>query len=282
MPNHYKVIAAVGEDDLRNLQKKDAKDIDILEIRLDLFSRNYIQKELKKKVKSLALPILLTYRRAEDSNMRSYVKLFPEDVADIFKDFNDPNNFVDIEMNREGTIFENYANSKYQIIYSYHSFKKSINLKEMKEYISSAKPVKSGKVLYKFAITPEDISETADFLNDIQSLSAEYTMIGICMGETGILSRVYGDFYGSSYTYMTIGVPKAPGQLTVETFKKLRLDLYPKRRKFVHELMSEQKDSPDEKQISATNGLFLIADGLISRDLIRKDGRFYFGVKKDT
>jgi 3-dehydroquinate dehydratase-1 len=228
MPNNYKVIAAVGEDDLRNLQKKDIKDIDIIEVRLDLFSRNFIQKEMKKKIKSLGLPVLLTYRRAEDSNLRSYVKLFPEDVVEIFKDFNDPSNYIDIELNREGTIFENYASSKYQVIYSYHSFKKSITLKEMKDYIASAKPVKSGKIIFKFAITPEDINETADFLNDIQTLSKDHTMIGICMGETGIISRVYGDLYASSFTYTTIGAPKAPGQLTVETFKKLRPDLYKK------------------------------------------------------
>lgn len=226
MPAKYKVIAAMGEDDIRNLQKKDTKDIDVIEVRLDLFSRNYIQKELKKKLKSLALPVLLTYRRAEDSNMRSYVKLFPEDVEEIVKDFNDPANYLDIELNREDTIFENYENTKYQIIYSYHSFKKSINLKEMKEYISIAKPVKSGKMIFKFAITPEDIDETSEFLSDIKTLSKSHTLIGVCMGETGILSRVFGDHYGSSFTYMTIGEPKAPGQIPVETFKKLRTDLY--------------------------------------------------------
>jgi 3-dehydroquinate dehydratase-1 len=226
MPGKYKVIAAVGEEDLRNLQKKDIKDVDVLEVRLDLFSRNFLQKELKKKVKALSIPVLITYRRAEDSNMRSYVKLFPEDVVDLMKDFNDPNNYLDIELNREDTIFENYQNTKYQIVYSYHSFKKSITLKEMKDYIASAKPVKSGKMIFKFAITPEDINETAEFLNDIKTLAASHTMIGVCMGATGLVSRVYGDQYGSSYTYSTIGEPKAPGQITVETFRKLRPDLY--------------------------------------------------------
>lgn len=226
MPNKYKVIAAVGEEDLRNLQKKDTKDIDILEIRLDLFSRNYIQKELKKKVKSLALPVLLTYRRAEDSNMRSYVKLFPEDVVDLLKDFNDSSNFLDIELNREGTIFENYATLKFQIVYSYHSFKKSISQKEMRDYIANALPIKSGKPVFKFAITPEDINEAAEFLADIKILSKQSSLIGVCMGESGIISRVFGDQYGSSFTYMTIGEPKAPGQITIDTFKKLRPDLY--------------------------------------------------------
>lgn len=226
MPVKYKVIASVGEEDLRNLQKKDTKDLDILEVRLDLFSRNYLQKELKKKVKSLAIPVLLTYRRAEDSNMKSYVKLFPEDVEDLLKDFNSSENFLDIELNRDDTIFVGFESLKYQIIYSYHSFKKSISQKEMKEYISNAKPVKSGKPIFKFAITPEDINEAADFMNDIKIISKSATLIGVCMGESGIISRVFGDAYGSSFTYITIGEPKAPGQIPVDTFKKLRPDLF--------------------------------------------------------
>lgn len=74
-------------------KKKEAKDLDVLEVRLDLFSRNYTQKELKKKVKSLSIPVLFTYRKAEDSNMKSYVKLFAEDVEDLLKDFNSPENY---------------------------------------------------------------------------------------------------------------------------------------------------------------------------------------------
>ncbi|MDF3822452.1 type I 3-dehydroquinate dehydratase [Leptospira sp. 96542] len=226
MPESYKIIASLGEEDLRNLQKKDTKDIDVLEIRLDLFSRNYIQKEMKKKIRTLGLPALFTYRRAEDSSVRSYVKLFPEDVEGILKDFNDNSNYLDIELNREDTIFKNYENLNFRIIYSYHSFKKSIHAKEMRDFIANAKIVKKKNPIFKFAITPEDIEETADFLNDIKILSKTNTMIGICMGELGIISRIFGDNFHSSYTYLTLGEPKAPGQIAIETFKKLRTDLF--------------------------------------------------------
>lgn len=226
MPEKYKIIASVGEDDIRNLQKKDIKDIDVLEIRLDLFSRNYIQKEIKKKIKSLAIPALFTYRRAEDSSMKSYVKLFPEDVEGILQDFNDNSNYLDIELNREDSIFTDYHLLNFRIIYSYHSFKKIISAKEMKDFIENSKQVKKKNPVYKFAITPEDIEETADFMNDIKLLAKSNTMIGICMGESGILSRVFGDYFKSSYTYMTIGEAKAPGQISIDTFKKLRADLF--------------------------------------------------------
>lgn len=96
----------------------------------------------------------------------------------------------------------------------------------MTNFIHKAKPVKKKNPIFKFAITPEDIEETADFLNDIKLLSKSNTMIGICMGELGLISRVFGDKFHSSFTYMTLGEPKAPGQISVETFKKLRADLF--------------------------------------------------------
>jgi hypothetical protein len=57
------------------------------------------------------------------------------------------------------------------------------------------------------------------------------------------------------------------------------LDL--KRRKFVHELMAIQKDSSQEEKEAAANGLLLIGDGLISRNLIEKKGQYFYGTSRD-
>ncbi|MCZ8236956.1 MAG: hypothetical protein O9346_00905 [Leptospiraceae bacterium] len=56
--------------------------------------------------------------------------------------------------------------------------------------------------------------------------------------------------------------------------------LEPKRRKYVHELMSSQQDASMEKKKAAADGMLIIADGLLSRDLIQKKGNFYFGKPK--
>ncbi|MCT8334319.1 hypothetical protein NUH30_11615 [Leptospira sp. 85282-16] len=52
------------------------------------------------------------------------------------------------------------------------------------------------------------------------------------------------------------------------------------KRKYVHELMSLQKDSTEEARKAAAEGLLLIADGLISRNLISKQGNYFFGTKR--
>ncbi len=54
----------------------------------------------------------------------------------------------------------------------------------------------------------------------------------------------------------------------------------PKRREYIHRLMAAEKDASEDAKSQAIEGLFLIAEGLISRKWIRKEGRFYFGQKK--
>jgi len=56
--------------------------------------------------------------------------------------------------------------------------------------------------------------------------------------------------------------------------------LEPKRRAFVHDLMTKQQDMPIEKKHAAAQGLLIIAEGLITRKLIRKQGKFYFGTER--
>jgi 3-dehydroquinate dehydratase-1 len=226
MANNYKIVASMGEDDIRDVQKKDVRDIDIIEIRLDLFTRNYIQKSLIDKIDSLGTPVIFTYRRAEDSNQRSYTKLFSEDVEFLLKQFNNGNHYLDIEMNRSDSIFNNYEKLNFNIIYSYHSFKKSITLKEMKDYIAGVKKVKNKNPIFKFAITTEDLAETAEFLNNIKIISKANKIVGICMGELGMISRIYGDHYHCYFTYVSLGEPRAPGQISIENLKLFRTDLF--------------------------------------------------------
>ncbi|MCB1179840.1 MAG: hypothetical protein KDK36_19850 [Leptospiraceae bacterium] len=57
--------------------------------------------------------------------------------------------------------------------------------------------------------------------------------------------------------------------------------LDPKRREYVHALMASQKDASEEDKKSALSGMLIIAENLLLRNLIRKEGRFYYGVKKD-
>lgn len=54
-----------------------------------------------------------------------------------------------------------------------------------------------------------------------------------------------------------------------------------KRRKYIHELMTVQQKMSNEEKQAAAEGLLLIADGLISRNLISKQGSYFFGTKRE-
>ena len=81
---------------------------------------------------------------------------------------------------------------------------------------------KSPNCIYKFAVTPKNISEEELFLNDLKEISNDYLIIGIAMGEIGVYSRLFGDRFGSFATYCCIGKPRAPGQVNIITLKKIR------------------------------------------------------------
>jgi hypothetical protein len=50
-----------------------------------------------------------------------------------------------------------------------------------------------------------------------------------------------------------------------------------KRREYVHSLMVQNKDISEETKKDALSGILLIAENLMSRNLIQKEGQFYFG-----
>lgn len=57
--------------------------------------------------------------------------------------------------------------------------------------------------------------------------------------------------------------------------------LDPKRREYIHSLMSELREEPEADRKSALSGMLIIAENLILRNLVKKEGRFYYGVRKD-
>lgn len=53
-----------------------------------------------------------------------------------------------------------------------------------------------------------------------------------------------------------------------------------KRREYIHSLMVSGKEVDIQKKEDAVSGLLIIAENLISRNLIEKRGNFYYGTEK--
>ncbi|MCX8000648.1 MAG: type I 3-dehydroquinate dehydratase [Leptospiraceae bacterium] len=219
----FKIIVTLSENDLKNLAVTNTKNIDIFEIRLDLLSKNFIQNELSHVLKKIKKPLLFTYRLQEDSSMKTHYSPDVEILQRILKDFNSPKNYIDIDLKQKEFFLQFQENWKYNKIYSLHNFSGSYSYEDM---LSQIKQVKDKQGIYKFAVMPKTFEEGMEFLSSISKLSKTYKMIGIWMGEMGSFSRVYGDMFGSSFTYATLTDPKAPGQVAVSLILKARKFLF--------------------------------------------------------
>jgi 3-dehydroquinate dehydratase-1 len=210
----YKIIATAGEDDLEKLETLDSSAIDVLEVRLDLFSKKYIKESLYESLKKWNKSLLFTYRLKEDSNQKKHTKIKYDYISYLLDFYNSENNYIDIDIIKEDSIFNRITDSKYTHIYSYHDFNGFPKIEKMKSFINSIKDKNNNPMnIYKFAVYPSSSGEDFKFLEAGFELSKENKMILIIMGERGIYTRIFGDLFGSSFTYACLDEPRAPGQI---------------------------------------------------------------------
>ncbi len=219
----YKIIATAGEQDLKNLSIYDTTEIDILEVRLDLCSKKYIKEDLIDTLKSWKKSLLFTYRAKEDSSEKKHTALKYEYIAFILDFFNSSSNFIDIDITREDSLLKNIQSSLYTTIFSYHDFSGYPSEDKIISFIESIQS-KNGRSsnIYKFAVVPPSLEGDIKFLEIGKKLSTKYNMILIIMGERGMHTRVYGDLYGSHFTYSCLDEPRAPGQIKSKDIRKFR------------------------------------------------------------
>jgi len=102
------------------------------------------------------------------------------------------------------------------VILSYHDFKTTKKLEEtfaaMKRYPAD---------FYKLVSTATTLSDNVVMMKFLQAHSAQHEMVGLCMGEQGIISRVLGVRAGSVFTFAaaTRGEETAPGQVTASELR---------------------------------------------------------------
>jgi 3-dehydroquinate dehydratase / shikimate dehydrogenase len=97
------------------------------------------------------------------------------------------------------------------LIISYHNFRNTKKLEEPFEGMS-----RYTADFYKVVSTATNLYDNVAMMKFLEANSARHEMIGLCMGEQGIISRVLGVRAGSVFTFgaATRGEETAPGQAT--------------------------------------------------------------------
>jgi 3-dehydroquinate dehydratase/shikimate dehydrogenase len=108
------------------------------------------------------------------------------------------------------------------LILSFHDFRATRNLDETLE-----KMLKIPADLYKIVGTATTLADNVAMMKFLQAQSGKYALVGLCMGEQGVISRVLGVRAGSVFTFGAVNedLKTAPGQISARDLRNIyRID----------------------------------------------------------
>jgi 3-dehydroquinate dehydratase / shikimate dehydrogenase len=108
------------------------------------------------------------------------------------------------------------------LLISYHDFARTRSLEQAADRIEAFKPD-----FVKVVSTARTLADNLAVLRLIENRSLNSNVVGIAMGEEGIVSRVLGPREGGAFTFASLsnGSETAPGQATAESMRDLyRMD----------------------------------------------------------
>jgi 3-dehydroquinate dehydratase/shikimate dehydrogenase len=108
------------------------------------------------------------------------------------------------------------------LILSFHDFRATAKLDE-----TLGKMLKIPADFYKVVSTAKSLSDNVVMMKFLQAQSGEHSLIGLCMGEQGIISRILGVRAGSAFTFGAVNaeLKTAPGQVSARDLRGIyRID----------------------------------------------------------
>ncbi|KAJ6384408.1 hypothetical protein OIU78_027672 [Salix suchowensis] len=204
------------------IQMKRAKELgaDIAEVRVDFLKNFSPRNDLETLIKQGPLPTLITYRPkweggqydGDENKRQKALQLAMELGAD----------FIDIEL-KVAQEFYNFIQGKkpekVKIIVSSHNYECTPSIEDIGDL--AVRIQATGADIVKIATTALDITDNARMFHIIANL--QVPVIGLVMGERGLMSRVLAAKYGAFLTFGSIeaGVVSAPGQPTIKDLLEL-------------------------------------------------------------
>ncbi|KAF2287934.1 hypothetical protein GH714_003324 [Hevea brasiliensis] len=215
------VIAESVDQMLTQMKKAQELGADLVEIRVDFLKNFSPRQNLEVLIKQSPLPTLITYRPkweggeydGQESKRQEALRLAIELGSD----------FVDVELKVAQGFFSSIQGKKpekVKIIVSSHNYESTPSIEEIGELVARIQA--TGADIVKIATTALDITDNARMFHVL--VHSQVPMIGLVMGERGLMSRILTAKYGGFLTFGSIeaGIVSAPGQPTIKDL----LDLY--------------------------------------------------------
>ncbi|CAH8353285.1 unnamed protein product [Eruca vesicaria subsp. sativa] len=198
---------------------------DLVEIRLDSLKDFNPLEDLKTIIQKSPLPTLFTYRpkweggqyEGDENKRLDVLRLAMELGAD----------YIDVELQVAGEFIKSIEGKKpenFRVIVSSHNYQSTPSVEDLSDL--SVRIQQSGADIVKIATTAVDITDVTRMFHITSN--AQVPIIGLVMGERGLMSRILCSKFGGYLTFGTLesGKVSAPGQPTIKDL----LDLYNFRR----------------------------------------------------
>lgn len=216
----YKTCVSIGETSPKkvvNLLRKALKESDYAEIRFDFIQPNKIPETLQLCRKYLKRCVCTLRPKSEGGKFSgseferiAILKLIAE-----FEPF-----LIDVEFNilKKNKKLRNYlSQTKSNVLISWHDFKKTPKLNEL---VLKLNQMSKYSQYVKIVTTAKHVQDPAKVLA-LYSRATKVHLIAFCMGEIGKISRIVSLYMGAPFTYVSLGKAVAPGQYSLQEFKKL-------------------------------------------------------------
>lgn len=224
------VMGGNKEDILESARRAAEERVDLAEWRADFFEgiseTNAVEEVLRELRKILgSIPLLFTFRTKEEGGSAeletdAYIRLNLDVIRKRQADL------VDIELfkgeNHVDLLCKECLTHGTKLLMSNHDFEKTPEKDEIVKRLTKMQNL--GADIAKIAVMPkkkEDVKKLLDATWEMQIFHDETPVVTMSMGDMGVISRVCGEFYGSSVTFGCIGQASAPGQLEVGILRQM-------------------------------------------------------------
>ena len=214
-------VAITGSEPADLLQRAESlvRDNPFMEFRLDYFSQPAAAFPKLRHFLELhpEATVVATCRRAVNGgkfkgSIQSQLDILLKAAASGFQ-------LVDIELQSAQELkTDHYTDlrNRVGVILSFHDFKAT---RKLEETFAGMRELPAD--FYKVVTTATNLYDNVTMMKFLQTHSGGHEMVGLCMGEQGIISRVLGVRAGSVFTFASVapGEETAPGQVSVSELR---------------------------------------------------------------
>ncbi len=203
---------------IRRVLQAERLDADIVEVRLDLLRNS---RDLSKVSKSANRPLIATNRPI--SGKGSYAGPEKERLKVLEQAVDDGFEYVDLEATTEklDTVVSSMREKGAKLIISQHNHSRTPNQAKLKSTLVRLRKHKPN--ICKIVTTARYPDDNLTILDFLQQNHRDASVVSFAMGKAGVWSRLLAPFYGSAFTYASLGrgLETAPGQPTISALRTI-------------------------------------------------------------